>query len=183
MNRYELLSSIKKDCIKIGDFVLNGGSRTDIYFDKYQVTTNPHTLAAAIEQMANLLFTTDSTYLEQLIAPELGGAIFATALQQHLLMKYNTAVELNIVRSKYIDHGTDEIVLGRVSTSYTSVLIDDVITSGKAVLETIEGIRLKNPNIRFSQIIALVDRSHEGVKKLRDLGYSVSTVFTFDEIM
>jgi uridine monophosphate synthetase len=183
MNRHELLKNMAKFCILKGDFVLNGGARSDVYFDKYQVTTNPHTLATAVEQLTNLLFTTDDAYLEQLIAPELGGAVFATALQQHLLAEYETSVELNIVRSEYKTHGTGEVTLGKFSTSYTSVLVDDVITTGKAVLDTIDVVRKKNPNIRFSQIIALVNRGNEGVTKLRNRGYSVSTVFDFSEII
>lgn len=183
LNRHELLSKLTQSCVLRGEFVLNSGARADVYFDKYRVTTDPHLLASATVQLANLLFSVDDQVIGQLIAPELGGAVFATALQQYLLQKHQTAVELNIVRSKYIDHGTGDIVLGRASTSHNSILVDDVITSGKAVLETIHGIEQVNRNIQISQIVALVDRGGEGVAKLRELGYLVSTVFSFDEII
>lgn len=182
MNRFQLMLKMAKNCVKTGEFTLNSGAKSNVYFDKYQVMTNADMFNSAIEQMANLLFSNDDAYLKQFIAPELGGAMLATALQQYMYTKYRSSVELNIVRSESKDHGIGDVVLGRLSQTTTAVIVDDVITSGKAILDTISKVHHQNPNIRIAQIIALVDRGGEGVKMLRDKKYNVSTVFTFDEI-
>lgn len=182
MNRYNLLKNLSEKCIKTGDFTLNSGKKTNIYFDKYEIFSSSEMVNACVDQMINLLFSNDDAYLHQFAAPALGGALLATAIQQKL-SKLCPNTGLIIVRDQK-DHGIQSEVLGGFEKGNNVVIIEDVITSGKAVTDTIKRVLCYPKNrINIVQIIALVDRHGAGVRALREDGYNVSTVFTFDEIV
>ena len=60
------------------------------------------------------------------------------------------------------------------------LLVEDVITSGKSLLETIPEI--ENEGITVSDIVVVLDRQQGGKELLESKGYHVHTLFTISEV-
>ena len=184
-NRFRLKKYLAGYALKQGDFTLNSGEETDIYFDKYKVFSHGDVLHQVMVQLSNLLISNDDADVTGLVAPAMGGAMFASALQMYLFSEYGMNVHLGIVRPELKDHGIQNMIEGFIESGSNLVIVEDVITSGKAVKNTIDALyELRSQNIWFHihQIICLVDRGGEGVRGLREEGYDVSSVFTLEEL-
>jgi orotate phosphoribosyltransferase len=177
MNRFQLSEFISDKAIVKGEFTLNSGKRVNSYFDKYMLYTNPEAFYASVCELIHLLKDLDFNYI---VAPELGGAMLATALQQKLYVDYDY-VGLSIVREPK-NHGNQQEITGGVVGAKV-LIVEDVITSGKAVKNVIKTIVEMCYPSEIVQIVALVDRGGEGVKHLRGMGYKVSTVFSYEEFL
>ena len=61
------------------------------------------------------------------------------------------------------------------------IIIDDVLTSGSSIIESLDIFKRYNLNIK--RIIVLVDRENGGREKLEGLGLKVESVFKISEII
>ena len=59
------------------------------------------------------------------------------------------------------------------------IIIDDIITSGESVIESLE--HLGNFNIK--KIIVILDRKEGGLSKLKKLGYNIESIFDIDQFV
>ena len=60
-------------------------------------------------------------------------------------------------------------------------MVEDVITSGKSLLETIDEV--ENEGLNVSEIVVVLDRQQGGREKLQEKGYNVHTLFTISEVV
>lgn len=60
-------------------------------------------------------------------------------------------------------------------------MVEDVITSGKSLLETIDEV--ENEGLNVSDIVVVLDRQQGGREKLQEKGYNVHTLFTISEVV
>jgi uridine monophosphate synthetase len=77
-------------------------------------------------------------------------------------------------------HGTRRLVEGHFEPGETALVIDDVLITGKSVLEGIQ--KLEDSGLRVTDIVVLID--HEGGvrAKMQQHGYQAHAVFTLSEI-
>ena len=61
------------------------------------------------------------------------------------------------------------------------IIIDDVLTSGSSIIESLDIFKRYNLNIK--RIIVLVDRENGGKKRLEDMGLKVESIFKISEIV
>src|SRR5690606_33605072 len=61
------------------------------------------------------------------------------------------------------------------------LLVEDVITSGQSLLETIEEI--EREGLKVTDIVVVLDREQGGIEKLKKKGYTVHTLFTINEVI
>ena len=79
---------------------------------------------------------------------------------------------------------SEEEILKLVSAMNTNeeiLLIEDVITSGQSILETIQII--EENNLKIGKILTIIDREAGGVKMLREKDYNVECIFTKSELI
>jgi uridine monophosphate synthetase len=60
-------------------------------------------------------------------------------------------------------------------------LVEDVITSGKSLVETIDEV--ENEGIKVSDIVVVLDRQQGGKEKLEAKGYKVHSLFNISEVV
>src|SRR5690606_14367810 len=61
------------------------------------------------------------------------------------------------------------------------LLVEDVITSGQSLLETIEEI--EREGLKVTDIVVVLDREQGGIEKLKKKGYTVHTLFTINQVI
>jgi orotate phosphoribosyltransferase len=164
------LTAIAKDldarCRLHGSFTLRSGAIADEYFDKYLFETDPVLLRRVAELMQPLL----PAGTDLLGGVELGGVPLATVLSQL------TGLPALFVRKQAKTYGTAKLAEGDSPAGRHVVLIEDVITTGGAVLSAARSLRDLGASVTTA--VCVIDRSAPGENALEADGVQVISVLT-----
>lgn len=166
MTKPELASAIDARCRLHGEFILRSGQVADEYFDKYLFEGDPQLIRRVAEEMQPLL-PADAEVLGGL---ELGGVPIAAVLGQ--LANAPTV----FVRKKAKEYGTRKLAEGGPVEGKHVVLIEDVITTGGAVIAAAQALR--EHGARVELVLCAIDRRPAEATGLADAGIEVRSVFT-----
>jgi orotate phosphoribosyltransferase len=162
----QLARDIDARCRLHGRFVLRSGQTADEYFDKYLFEADPLLLRRVTEQMTGLV-PPDAHVLGGL---ELGGVPIAAILSQL------TGLPALFVRKQAKKYGTRKLAEGGDPAGQHIVLVEDVITTGGAVLAAASALRHLGATI--TTVVCAIDRSAPGQSVLPAAGLAVRPVLT-----
>ena len=162
----DLARDIDARCRLRGSFVLRSGRVADEYFDKYLFEADPGLLRRVAEQMVALL----PPGTDALGGLELGGVPIATMLSQL------TGLPALFVRKQAKEYGTRKLAEGRNPAGQAVALVEDVITTGGAVLAAAEALR--GLGAQVSTVVCAIDRSEPGGCVLPEHGITVRAALT-----
>ncbi len=147
----------KNGIIKFGDFTLVSGKKSPYYVDLRLVPSYPHQFRRMIKHLQNLISEqVGFDNFDAVASVPTGGLVIASSLAFELVKP------LVYVRSQAKEHGTGKMVEGLVSNGMRILVVDDVVTTGKSV---INGIReLKKAGAKISDVYVIVNRL-EGAKE------------------
>jgi orotate phosphoribosyltransferase len=149
-----------------GTFLLRSGRTSTEYFDKYLFEADPALLASVVEGLGELV----PPGTEVLAGLELGGVPLATLLSQR------TGLPTRFVRKKAKEYGTRRIAEGGDVAGRRIALVEDVVTSGGAVLDATRVLREEGAVVE--DVICVIDRSEGGRERLTDLGLTLHPLLT-----
>lgn len=149
-----------------GTFVLRSGRTSTEYFDKYLFEADPVLLADIVAAMAVHL----PPGTDLLAGLELGGVPLAT------LLSARTGLPARFVRKKAKEYGTRRIAEGGVVEGRRIVLVEDVVTSGGAVLDATRVLREEGAVVE--DVLCVIDRQEGGRERLADIGLTLRPVLT-----
>jgi orotate phosphoribosyltransferase len=162
----ELAAAIDTRCRIHGDFVLRSGMVTNEYFDKYAFEADPALLRRVVERMARLVPA--GTHV--LGGLELGGVPLATMLSSV------TGVPAAFVRKNAKEYGTRRLAEGCEVAGRSVVLVEDVVTTGGAVLHAASALRDLGATVTTA--VCAIDRSDPGRDDLAGHGIELRAVLT-----
>lgn len=171
MERKKLAEEIYQVAYLRGDFLLRSGKRSNEYFDKYRFEANPVLLAAIADKMKPLLPKTT----EVLAGLELGGVPLATALS------LQTQLPCSFVRKAAKNYGTQRICEGADVNGKQLVVIEDVITTGGQVIESVT--ELRKAGAKVEHVLCVIDRSDDQGAKLKAHGLTFLPLFQMRELL
>ena len=122
----------ESNCIKVGNFKLKNGDISKYYFDMKNIISHPKLLS----KIGDLLYEKLNDF-DIICGIPYGGLPIAL----YISTKYNKP--LIFVRDKIKDYGTQKLIEGEHKSTDRCVIIDDVITTGKSLQETIDIIQNK----------------------------------------
>ncbi|MCP2039266.1 orotidine-5'-phosphate decarboxylase [Chryseobacterium sp. HSC-36S06] len=157
--------------IKFGRFTLKSGIESPFYVDLRPLASDPKIL----KRLANYLL--DMLPLDNF---DLICGVPYAALPMATAMSLESYLPLIIKRKEAKDYGTKKMIEGIYTKGQNCLLVEDVITSGKSLLETIPEI--ENEGITVSDIVVVLDRQQGGKEMLESKGYRVHTLFTISEV-
>jgi uridine monophosphate synthetase len=158
-------------CLMFGSYVQASGAVFPYYIDLRRIISNPQLFHQVLEAYAVL---TQPLKFDRIAGIPYGSLPTATGL----------ALKLNhpmiYPRKEVKAHGTRRLVEGDYKPGETVLVIDDVLITGKSVLEGIQ--KLETSGLRVIDIVVLID--HEGGvrDKMQAHGYQAHAVFTLSEI-
>jgi orotate phosphoribosyltransferase len=164
----QLARDVDARCRLRGSFTLRSGKIADEYFDKYLFEADPDLLNRIVEAMTDLV-PADAHLLAGL---ELGGVPLATMLSSV------TGLPTLFVRKAAKDYGTRRQVEGGEPGNRTVLLVEDVITTGGAVLNAARHLRELGATV--STVVCAIDRSTREHNALAAGGIAVRSVLTKD---
>ncbi|MGP1718040.1 MAG: orotate phosphoribosyltransferase [Methylophilus sp.] len=165
-----LTSRIKQTSQLSGDFLLRSGKRSQTYFDKYRFEADP-TLLKDIAQALVPLIPADTEVLAGL---ELGGIPIVTVLSQL------TGLPTAFIRKEAKAYGTCRYAEGTELKGKRFVLIEDVVSSGGAILDAIKLLNADGLLVEYA--ICVIDRETGGSAALQAAGVTLKALLTMSEI-
>lgn len=157
--------------IKFGKFTLKSGIESPFYVDLRPLASNP-TILKKLSHF--LLECIDKTTTELICGVPYAALPMATA------MSLESGIPLIIKRKEAKAYGTKKLIEGIYKAGQQCAVVEDVITSGKSLLETLPEI--ENEGIKVRDILVVLDREQGGKALLEDKGYRVHTLFTIQEV-
>ncbi len=161
---------IENRALQFGEFQLKSG-RISPYFFNLGVFHSGKSLAKLGEFYAEML-QNSRMHCDVLFGPAYKGIPLATATSIILFEKFNINMPYCFNRKQKKDHGDGGDFVG-AALKGNVVMLDDVITAGTTVRETIE--LLKNTEARLSGIIIAFDRQERGEGHLSAVQEAVKT--------
>jgi orotate phosphoribosyltransferase len=170
----ELKLAIRDAAYLEGDFLLRSGKRSRYYLDKYRFETRPDLLAALGERIAHAAaeFAPDAT---RLACPELGAVALATA------GSLASGLPFVIVRNAAKEYGTANRIEGAFAEGDCVCLIEDIVTSGGALVEAVEALREAGLTVRTA--VCVVDREEGGADELARHAVRLRPIFRSSDIL
>jgi orotate phosphoribosyltransferase len=157
-----------------GDFLLRSGKRSRYYLDKYRFETRPDLLAVLGERIAGAVAELEPE-ARRLAAPELGAVVLAAAAS------LSSGLPFVIVRGAAKDYGTMNRLEGVYEAGERLCLIEDVVTSGGALIEAVSALR--EAGLMVETAVCVVDREEGGVAALASENVALHPIFRASEIL
>ncbi|MCZ2115170.1 MAG: orotate phosphoribosyltransferase [Anaerolineae bacterium] len=158
--------------VQFGRFRLHSGRESRIYIDLRVLVSFPDALRQATDAYRTLL---DELPFDLLVATPLAGLPIGTALclamDKPLIYPRKTAKS----------YGTGKQIEGRYAVGQTAVVVDDLITSGDSILETIATI--KAAGLKVGDAAVLIDREQGGRQTLEAEGYRLHAVARLTDLL
>lgn len=154
-----------------GNFTLRSGSVSDTYFDKYRFEADPVLLLAIANAMAPLI----PSGSDALAGLEMGGIPIVTMLSQV------TGLPAAFIRKKPKSYGTCQYAEGVSLKGRSFVLIEDVVSSGGALIDTLS--MLKADGLWPVRALCVIDRESGGKEALAGAGLELKSLFTYSQVI
>lgn len=174
MTREELARGLRDAAYLEGDFVLRSGRRSKYYLDKYRFETRPDLLRPLGERIAAAVkeHAPDAT---RLAGPELGAVALAAAAS------LQSGLPFIIVRKAAKEYGTAKRIEGPYEEGECICLIEDVVTSGGALLDSVEALR--GAGLVVHTAVCVVDREEGGADALARHAVRLRPLFRAGELL
>jgi len=167
-----ILDLYEINAIKFGEFKLKSGIISPIYLDLRLSISYPKILGkiAAVmwEQVKPLQF-------------DILCGVPYTAIPFATIIAINHNIPMVMCRKESKQHGTKKIIEGYFQCGQTCLLVEDLITSGSSILETIAP--LEEVGLIVKDSIVLIDREQNGKTLLEGRGYNIHAVFTLSQML
>ncbi len=157
-----------------GDFLLRSGKRSRYYLDKYRFETRPELLRPLGERIADAVraHAPDAT---RLAAPELGAVALAAAASLEAELPFV------IVRKAAKEYGTANRIEGPYDEGECVCLVEDVVTSGGALLDSLDALR--SAGLVVHTAVCVVDREEGGADALARQAVRLRPIFRAGELL
>ena len=168
----KLLGLLNRDALKRGKFVLSSGKESNYYLDGRLITLSPegaYLVASIILDMVR------DEKPDAIGGPTLGADPIVGAIAA-LSYVNKQPVKTFIVRKQAKEHGTQRQVEGpELKNGERVILVDDVATSGKAIMEAKSA--LDKIGVIAEKAIVIVDRNEGASGNLAKAGLKLESIF------
>jgi orotate phosphoribosyltransferase len=170
----ELAVALREAAYLEGDFVLRSGKRSKYYLDKYRFETRPELLRPIGERIAAIVaeHAADAT---RLAGPELGAVALAASAS------LASGMPFLIVRGAAKEYGTSNRIEGVFEPGECVCVVEDVVTSGGALLESVEALR--EAGLVVHTAVCVVDREEGGADALARHAVRLRPLFRASDLL
>jgi len=165
--------------IQFGDFSLGTAVHSPVYVNLRLLISNPTALREAADVMLEEVRTLQNMRHPRLAQYDLvagvpfGGLHLATAFS---LLSGTPMIYLHPTKG-----GQEHVIEGAYSGGQTVLIIDDLITGGRSIVQT--AARLEAENLIVEDALVLLDRQQGGQARLKREGISLSAILTLESVL
>lgn len=178
-HRERLEALLVERSVRLGDFTLASGAKSDYYIDarRTTMTAQGQLLVGSVAFEAIRESGLDPTHVGGLTL----GADPLTYAIVHRSALEDAPLDGFTVRKRAKDHGTGQRIEGGLPTKGRALMIEDTMTTGRSTLEAVEAVRAHGTEI--VGVLTLVDRSDGAERFYEGQGLPLISIFTGEEIV
>lgn len=166
-----LLKLLKeKGAVKVGDFTLSSGKKSDFYVDCRKVTLDP--------QGARLIARIILEKIAGLKVDAIGGLTLGADPITSSVVALSDLPGF-IVRKQAKEHGTKQRIEGNLQPGWQVVIVEDVATTGASALEAVRAVEAAGAKV--VKVISVVDREEGARQALKN--YDFDPIFKKSELL
>lgn len=177
-DKRELFRILKAQAFSRGKFILSSGKESSFYLDARLVTLSA---AGAYLTARLMLDMIEDDRPDAIGGPTLGADPMVGAIAS-LSHQAGRPVNTFIIRKQPKAHGKQQQIEGPlIKEAGSVVIIDDVATTGKAFVESVEVLQKMNINIKSA--ICIIDRGEGALEALAKYKVPLKSIFTISEFL
>ena len=160
-------------------FTLKSGQKSPIYINLRNISTD----MGLLDYVCLNLYNKNNTFLsynqnyDVLCGVPYGGINYAIYLSITILNNHPYLIK----RKEKKKHGLNNMIDGEYKQGTRCVLVEDVVTTGMSLLQTIQ--ELEACGIKIVKVLSIINREQGGIEMIRNRGYKISSLISLNEIL
>ncbi|OGT37567.1 MAG: orotate phosphoribosyltransferase [Gammaproteobacteria bacterium RIFCSPHIGHO2_12_FULL_38_14] len=157
--------------VQFGTFTLKSGQTSSIYINLRKIISYP----SILKSIAMLMWEKAKSCPFDLIC-----GVPYTAMPIATCISLDHDIPMIMRRKEKKEYGTKQLIEGVFEINQSCLIIEDVITTGSSILETITDVEYAGLHVK--DVIALLDRE-QGGKEIIQKRYQLHTILTLTEVL
>ena len=150
---------ILNDALKIGEYILFSGKKSPYYIDLRQAISDPAIMELIADSLARIIDNEiGRDKIDKILGVPTAGVPFTTIVCQKL------AIPMLYYRKVKKEHGARKKIEGKMEINNRVLIIDDLITTGKSVIQAADAVREQGG--RVTELVVLLDREQGGKESI-----------------
>jgi orotate phosphoribosyltransferase len=166
---------LKTNALRFGVFKLTSGKLSPYYIDLRALPSYPESFKKVMEIYELLLKdTVGIDNFNRISCVPTSGLLFASVLA------YKVSKPILYTRKEKRTHGRERKIEGVLTPGDQMIILDDLITTGKSLIEAIEAIRAEGGIVKDA--LVLIDRQEGGKENLKKVGVDLHSFMNMTKI-